>query len=123
MKIKTLAAGFLILIIIQFLTNCLIKHLHLAFPSPLLGMVVLAVLIYFKVIPEKLMKDIGDLLLNNMALFFIPLFVGIISYSHLIKVNLVPIFSIIVLTTFSTMLVTAFVVEYIIKITSKEELK
>ncbi len=122
-KIQTLAFGFIILLIIQFFSNCLIKFLHISFPSPLLGMVILAVLLYFEIIPKKLMKNISDLLLANMALFFIPLFVGIISYSQLIKQNLLPIILTIVCTTFFTMLITAFVVEYIIKITSKGEIK
>lgn len=121
-KITSLALGFLTLIIIQFLANCVIKYLHIAFPSPLLGMVILALLLYFKAIPEKLLKDICDLLLNNMSLFFIPLFVGIISYAHLIKQNLLSISIIILLTTFGTMVVTASLVELIIKKTTKEKL-
>ena len=120
-KIKSLAAGFTLLIIIQFIANCLVKFLHIAFPAPLLGMVLLAVLLYFKIIPEKFIKDICDLLLKNMALFFIPLFVGIIAYGHLFKANIMPIMVTIIFTTFSTMLITAFLVELIIKHTQKEE--
>jgi len=118
-KITSLALGFLTLIIIQFLANCIVKHLHLAFPSPLLGMVILALLLYFKVLPEKFLKNICDLLLNHMSLFFIPLFVGIIAYAHLIKQNLFPIVLIITLTTFGTMIITASLVELIIKKTTK----
>jgi len=128
-RIKNLAIGFLILIMIQFISNCLVKELHIPFPSPLLGMVILSLLLYFEVIPKKTIKNISNLLLKNMALFFIPLFVGIISYSQLIKENLFPIILTIVFTTFFTMLVTALGVEYIIKITdhstpiNKEELE
>lgn len=122
-KIANPAIGFLILIIIQFVSNCLIKIFHISFPSPLLGMVILSALLYFKVIPEKMIKRISDLLLNNMALFFIPLFVGIISYSKLIKANLLPIVLTVILTTFFTMLLTAVLVEYIIKITYKGDIK
>ena len=120
-KITSLALGFLTLLIIQFTANCIIKYLHLSFPSPLLGMVILALLLYFKVIPEKFLKSICDLLLNNMSLFFIPLFVGIISYAHLIKQNLLSITLIIILTTFGTMIITASLVEFIIKKTTKEK--
>lgn len=120
-KITSLALGFLTLIIIQFLANCIIKYLDIAFPSPLLGMVILALLLYFKAVPEKFLKNICDLLLNNMSLFFIPLFVGIISYAHLIKQNLLSISIIIALTTFGTMIITASLVELIIKKTTKEK--
>jgi len=120
-KITSLALGFLTLIIIQFTANCVIKYLHIPFPSPLLGMVMLTLLLYFKVITAKFLKDICDLLLNNMALFFIPLFVGIISYAHLIKQNFLSIIIIITLTTFGTMIITASLVELIIKKTTKEK--
>lgn len=119
-KIKTLAFGFALLVIIQFISNCLVKFLHLSFPSPLLGMVILAILLYLKAIPEKFIKDICDLLLKNMSLFFIPLFVGIITYIHLFKANLLSIVATVIFTTFSTMLLTAFLVELIIKKTQKE---
>lgn len=122
-KIKNLAIGFLILILIQLVSNDLIKGLHIVFPSPILGLVLLALLLHFKIIPEKLIKDISELLLSNMTLFFIPLFVGIISYVNLIKQNLVPIMLVVFFTTFFTMLVTAFVVEFVIKITSKGDAK
>lgn len=119
-RIKPLATGFGLLIIIQFAANCLVKLLHLAFPAPLLGMVMLAVLLYFKIIPEKLIKEICELLLKNMALFFIPLFVGIMAYANLFKANFMPIMITVIFTTFSTMLVTAFLVELIIKLTQKD---
>lgn len=120
-KIKSLAIGFAILIAIQFSANCVLTTLHIAFPSPLLGMVVLALLLQFKIIPMDLIKDICELLLKNMALFFVPLFVGIMSYEKLIKANLVPIALTIIITTFVTMLLSAFFVDAVIKMTQKDK--
>jgi holin-like protein len=100
-----------------------IKHLGFAFPAPILGMLILALALYFGIIPEKLMQGICDLLLKNMPLFFVPLFVGIVSYSYLIKQNLLPIVLIVFFTTFLAMLITAFLVQYIIKITDKGEIE
>jgi len=122
-KIISLATGFILLLFIQFCSNCLVNFLHIAFPAPLLGMIILALLLFSKIIPEKLIKDICDLLLKNMSLFFIPLFVGIITYVHILKANLMPIMITIIFTTFTTMLITAFLVEKIIKHTQKEEVK
>lgn len=118
-KIIPLTTGFALLLIIQFLSNCLVKFLHISFPAPLLGMIILTILLYLKVIPEKLVKDICELLLKHMSLFFIPLFVGIIAYVHLLKANLMPILATIIFTTFSTMVLTALLVELIIKRTQK----
>lgn len=119
-KIKSIIIGFAILIIIQFCANCIVKHLHIPFPSPLLGMLTLVVLLYFKIIPEALIKDICDLLLTNMTLFFVPLFVGIITYAHLIHENLVTLIVTVISTTFITMILTAIFVELIIKFTQRK---
>lgn len=119
-KVGILTFGFLILIAIQFSCNYLLKILHMAFPSPLLGMIVLAVLLYFKIIPERLIKDICDLLLNNVSLFFVPLFVGIICYINIIQKNATPIIITVVFSTLLTMVITAFLVEGIIKLTEKK---
>ncbi len=118
-KIFSLILGFIILIIIQYVSNFLIKITHIPFPSPLLGMIVLASLLYFKILPETLIKDISDLLLKNMSLFFVPLFVGIMVYVPLIKNSVFQILGIILVTTFLTMIVTAFAVEKIIHLTKK----
>lgn len=118
-KIKSLIIGFGILIFIQFCSNCIVKYLHVPFPSPLLGMLALTALLYLKIIPEVLIKDICNLLLTNMSLFFVPLFVGIITYVHLIHENLVTLLVTIILTTFTTMIFTAVFVELIIKYTQR----
>ncbi len=114
-KIAKLLIGFLILAAIQIASNFILKFFHAPFPSPLLGMIILTFLLQYKVIPESLIKDISNLLLKNMALFFIPLLVGVMTYFHLIYKNLVPLIFTIIFTTFFTMVLTAIFVETIIK--------
>lgn len=116
-KLKSLILGFTVLIAIQLVANLVLKYLNIPFPSPLFGMLLLFVLLYFKIIPEKFIKDIADLLLSNMSLFFIPLFVGIITYIDLIRDNFLPIVMAVVVVTFTTMVLTALFVEFVIKCT------
>lgn len=121
-NLKSLVVGFLILLLIQLVSNYLITFFYLNFPAPILGMLILALLLYFKFIPYAALKKCCDLLLKNMSLFFIPLFVGIVSYYDLLKSNILAILVILFCTTFFTMLLTGWVVQYIIKRTQKSGL-
>ena len=82
--------GFVILIILQFISNLIIGILPIKFPAPILGMVIFVILLQAKIIKEEWIKNICELLLKHMALLFIPLFVGIIVYFDLIKTNILP---------------------------------
>lgn len=114
-KSLLLIIGFTILIGMQFFCNFLVNSLHIHFPSPLLGLILLAILLKIKIIPMYLLESISELLLNKMPLFFVPLFVGIILYSNLILKNFWGISLIIFFTTFFTMILSALLVNLIIK--------
>jgi holin-like protein len=88
---------------------------HFVLPAPILGIIVFAILLKFNIIKKEWVKDICNLLLNNMPLFFVPLFVGIINYYGLIQKNLIPILLNVVLTTTITLIITAIFVENVIK--------
>lgn len=115
--------GFVILIILQFISNLIIGVLPLKIPAPILGMVLFVILLQAKIIKEEWIKNICELLLKHMPLLFIPLFVGIIVYFDLIKTNLLPILIAIFLITTLIMVLTALFVETIIKFTRLARLK
>lgn len=110
-----LILGFLILCLIQFVCNFFIKYTHIVFPSPILGIIVFAILLRFKIIKEAWVKDICELTLKYMPLLFVPLAVGIISYYSLIEKNLIPILVNVVIVATFTLVITALFVENIIK--------
>ena len=114
-KIGLSLIGLGILFCMQFFANFLVGKLHICFPSPLLGLILLAILLKLKLIPLILLEDISEFLLNKMPLFFVPLFVGIILYSHLILTNFWGISLIIFFTTFFTMILSALLVDFIIE--------
>jgi len=107
--------GFLILCAVQYICNKAVTAFHLILPAPILGIFVLAILIQLNIIKKAWIKDISVLLLKYMPMFFVPLFVGIISYYALIQKNLIFIIISIILTTTITLVTTAIIVESVIK--------
>lgn len=107
--------GFLILCTIQIGCNFVIKLTNIAFPSPIMGIMVLFILLQLKIIKKDWIKDICELLLKYMPVLFVPLAVGIISYFSIIEKNFIPILINVIGTTTLTLLVTAIFVENVIK--------
>lgn len=80
------------------------------FPSSVIAMVLLFVLLCAKVIKPHHIRQKGDFLLKNMAFFFIPAGVGILENFDRLKANLLPFLAVCVLTTFITFFVSAMTV-------------
>lgn len=114
-RIYKLISGFIIILAIQYLCNILIKHLNLILPAPILGLIIFACFLQLNIIKKEWVKDISEILLKNMPLLFVPLFVGIIVYYGIIEKNLIPILINIILTATLTLLLTAIIVDNIIK--------
>ena len=53
--------------------------LHLPVPGSIIGMVLLFLALQFKLIKLKDVDDVGDFLLNNMTILFLPAGVGILA--------------------------------------------
>lgn len=114
MKIIFIIIGISILFLLNFLSNAIVAYFHLHFPAPLIGMLMLAILIHFKVIPIRLIEDGCQLLLNNLALFFVPLVVSMVLYSNILAKNALPIILIVVISSVIIISVTGLTVEHLI---------
>ena len=123
MKIFKLLLGFAILCIVQFSCNWVLNFLKIVFPAPIMGLIILAVLLQFKVIPKSWVKDICELFLKYMPLLFVPLFVGIMAYYGLIEKNLIPILLNVVITTTLVIVFSALFVENVIKYLRLERIR
>ena len=110
-----LILGFAILCAVQFTCNWVLVKFNIIFPAPILGIIVLAILLQFKIIPKIWVKDICELFLKYMPLLFVPLFVGIIAYYGVIEKNLIPILLNVVITTTLVIVVSGLFVENTIK--------
>ena len=89
------------------------------FPSSVIAMVLLFVLLCAKVIKPHHIRQKGDFLLKNMAFFFIPAGVGILEHFDQLKGNLLPFLAVCVLTTFITFFVSAMTVRLMMALQKK----
>ncbi len=119
-KFFRLAVGFIILLLIQIISDKVLKTLGLNFPPTILGLIIFALLLNFKIIPMRFMKDICDVAISILPALFVPLLVGITAYYGLIKQNLLGIVGIIILATFITMVLTAIFVDKVMEWTGKK---
>ena len=90
-------------------------------PGNIIGMILLFLLLQFKVIKLDSVDELGGLLLNNMAIFFVPAGVSLIRSLDLISDNIFVLLITIFFSTIAVMYITGFVVEKMISNKSKEE--
>lgn len=84
--------------------------LPVSFPSSVISMLLLMVLLLSRFLKQEHIKETTDFLLANLSLFFVPIIVDVVDNLSLIKGILFPIFFICVITTFLTFVVTAYTV-------------
>ena len=120
LKIFRVVFGFLILLLLQLLSEKILQALSVNFPPTILGLIIFALLLNFKIIPMWLMKDICTVSISILPALFVPLFVGVTVYYSIIKQDLISILAVIILTTFITMVLTAFFVDKVMEWTGKK---
>ena len=90
-------------------------------PGSIIGMILLFLSLQFKVIKLDDINYIGDLFLNNMAIFFVPAGVALIKSLDLISNNIFVLLMTIFFSTIGVMYTTGFVVRKMINRRNKEE--
>ena len=99
--------------------ECISAILPFAFPSSVIGMIILFLLLLVKIIKERHIKDVSQFLLKNMAFFFIPAGVCIIEQYTALKGNILTLLLICLVTTFLTFTASAYAVTGTIKLMDK----
>lgn len=108
---------------ICFLGEIVASILPFAFPSSVISMIILFILLITKIIKTDHIREKSDFLLKNMAFFFIPAGVGIMSNFEFIKDSVVQILLICLITTILTFAATAFTVQAVLKLQEKRKEK
>lgn len=80
-----------IILLFLFIGEALSDGLGLFIPGNVIGMVLLAVSLHFKLVKPKWVRPASDALLKNMAFLFIPPGVGLMLYLDLLKEDWLPI--------------------------------
>jgi holin-like protein len=112
--IKVIAqCGFLFLIC---LAGIYFSHL-LPFPVPasVLSMLILFVLLLFRGINASSLKETTDVLLGNMAFFFIPSGVGILAHIKELRSEVFALLAVCFITTFLTFVASALTVTVVVR--------
>ncbi len=101
--------GMAILLLLQFLGELFSTWMALPIPGNVLGMGLLLVALLIGWVKVDWLEEAADLLLSNMALFFVPAGVGVMVYADLISREWLPISVGLVLSTFCVIAVTGWV--------------
>lgn len=84
-------------------------------PGSIIGIIILFLLLKIGIIKIDKVEDISNLLLDNMAIFFIPAGVSLIQSLDIISSNIIVLAITIIISTILVMSITAIVVEKMIK--------
>ena len=95
--------------------------LPFAFPSSVLGMLLLLGLLLSKAVKPRQLRESSDFFLNHMPFFFIPTCVGILKYTDVLFRNFWAIVLISLLTTPLVFFVTGHVVQLTMKWMRRKE--
>jgi holin-like protein len=98
--------GLTFLLLFQFSGEAVSYLLDLPIPGNVLGMGFLLIALTTNLVDVKWFEEAAELLLSNMALFFVPAGVGVMVYGELIAAEWLPITVATVLSTFVVMAVT-----------------
>lgn len=83
-------------------------------PGSIIAMILLFLLLQFKVVKIENIKEVSDFFLNNMAIFFVPAGVSLITSLNIIMDNIFVLLISVVLSTVIVMYVTGIVVQKMI---------
>ena len=99
--------------VLYVIADRLVTLLHLPVPANIVGMLMLLLLIVFRVLPLKWVKEGSRWLLAEMLLFFVPAVVAVVNYAQLLMVEGWKIFVVIAVSTLLTMGIMSLVVDRI----------
>lgn len=104
-----LLAGLLVIFAFWAAGEGLGRIVPLPIPGSIVGMVLLAAALQLKLVPLAIVEEIGALVLEHMALFFVPLGVGLVRYTDVLKDEWLPITAGVIGSTLAVLIVVAWI--------------
>ncbi|ANZ32527.1 holin [Staphylococcus carnosus] len=113
MTIRVLKIIFQALLIygITLLGNAIQHLLHIPLAGSIVGLGLFFLLLQFKIIPVKWVKDGANFLLTTMVFFFIPSVVGVMDIVSDIHLNFIVFFAVIILGTIAVAFTSGLIAE------------
>jgi holin-like protein len=112
--------GFAWLLVLQSAGELLSRGLHLPFPGPVVGMVLLLLALNVPGVREPV-GACADFLLSHLSLLFVPVGVGVMTHLSLVSEYGGRMFIVIVLSTWIGIAITALVLRALMRRQPKEE--
>lgn len=103
----------LIILVIYLIGELLPKSLHLPVPGNILGMVILFILLFTKIVKVDNISTVTNFLLDHLAFFFIPAGVGLMASLGIIKATWWQLLIVCITTTIIIIGITGIVVQAI----------
>lgn len=105
-----------ILFSISFISEIISNFLPFTFPTSLLAILILFILLATKLLNIKYVQNVGDFLQTHIAIFFIPPAVSLIDQFPYIKEKIFPILIISIVSFLLTFVATAYTINLTIKL-------
>lgn len=106
---------FILLLGCQFLGEVTVRFLHLPFPGPVVGMLMLFIYLIINQGVPKQLEDVSQVLLKHLSLFFVPAGVGVMAHFELLKTDAWPLIIAIIVSTAVGIVVTGLVMGAMLK--------
>ena len=103
----------IIILGIYLIAEFISKFFKLPIPGNILGMLILLVLLFTKLIKLEQIETISNFFLNHLAFFFIPAGVGLMSSAGIIKDSWIRIILVSVITTLIVIAATGITIQFI----------
>lgn len=104
-----------------FVGEVIAALLPIAFPSSVIAMILLFVLLLSGALKEAHISSVGDFFLKNMSIFFLPSAIGILEHWGVISGILVQFLLICLITTLITFAATAYTIMFVQKLLNRGE--
>ncbi|MFA9397869.1 MAG: CidA/LrgA family protein [Clostridiaceae bacterium] len=88
---------------------------NLPIPATVIGLILLFLGLQIGIVKVEMIQELCDFLLSNMAFFFIPAGVGLMTAFGVLKGKWIPFIIIVIFSTCIVWIVTAFVVKFLRK--------
>jgi len=115
--------GSFFILLFYFIGEAISMFIHGFLPGSVIGMVLLFLSLFFKVLNPENVKATATAITKNMAVFFIPAAVGLMAYGELLSNNFLAIALSISISTILTIVTVALIQEKIEKRRSKSTSK
>lgn len=97
----------------------LVRWIPFPFPSSVMSMILLFLLLFFKILRPEHIRQKTDFMLKNMAFFFVPAGVGLLGNTEYLLSNGAALLVICVVSTILTFFTTAYTVKAVIALQNR----